>query len=384
MTPTTADVQRETLDLAKQLIARASITPDSGGCLEIIGARLTGAGFVCERLDRNGVGNLWARVGDASPLVCFAGHVDVVPPGPLADWISDPFAPVERDGYLHGRGASDMKGPLAAMVTAAERLAASRSFRGSVALLLTSDEEGDAVDGTAFVIDTLRGRGEVIDACIVGEPTSDEELGDTIKNGRRGSLSGELHVAGVQCHIAYPERGRNPVHSGLRALAELAGTEWDGGNEDFQPTSFQISNIHAGAGAVNVIPGSLDVSFNFRFSPESTSLSLQTRVRDILDRHGVEYELRWRPIAEPFTTSRGPLVDGLIAAVRAATGVTPSLSTSGGTSDGRFIATLAREVVEFGPVNDSIHKVNERIRVDDLGLLSEIYERAMVARADHR
>jgi succinyl-diaminopimelate desuccinylase len=309
--------------------------------------------------------------------VCLAGHVDVVPPGPLEAWTSDPFTPVERDGYLFGRGASDMKGPLAAMITAAERVAASGTARGSIALLVTSDEEGDAVDGTAFVVDTLAARGESIDACIVGEPTSDDTLGDTVKNGRRGSLSGDLRAAGTQCHIAYPERGHNPILAALPALAELATIRWDEGNADFQPTSFQISNVHAGTGAPNVIPGTMDVAFNFRFSPESTAEQLQRRVGEILDRHGLDYALTWRPIAKPFTTPKGALVASLTAAIRETVGLEPRLSTSGGTSDGRFIASIAREVVEFGPANDTIHKVNERIRIDDLGPLSRIYERTI-------
>lgn len=377
---TAAAIQHETLELAKQLIGCRSVTPADGGCLDLVAARLARAGFTCERLDRNGVSNLWARSGTEDPLVCLAGHVDVVPPGPLDQWTSDPFTPAERDGFLHGRGASDMKGPVAAMITAAERVAASRPAVGSIALLLTSDEEGDAVDGTAFVVETLRGRGVAIDACIVGEPTSNETFGDTIKNGRRGSLSGELRVTGVQCHIAYPERGRNPIQSALPALAELASTRWDHGNADFQPTSFQFSNIHAGTGAGNVIPGTLDVAFNFRFSPESTAEGLQARVREVLDRHDLQYELSWKPVAYPFTTPRGPLVDAITTAIRETTHVEPSLSTGGGTSDGRFIATIAREVIEFGPVNDTIHKVNERIAIDDLGTLSRIYERAIAAR----
>lgn len=378
--PTTAAVQRDTVELARQLIGRRSVTPDDDGCLDVIASRLTAAGFVCERLDRNGVGNLWARVGSAGPLVCMAGHVDVVPPGPAADWASDPFTPTERLGYLYGRGASDMKGPLAAMITAAERIAMSGAMNGSIALLLTSDEEGDAVDGTNRVVETLRARGITIDACIVGEPTSSGTLGDTIKNGRRGSLGGELRIKGVQCHIAYPERGLNPILAALPALSELASTEWDTGNVDFQPTSFQISNVHAGTGASNIIPGTLDVSFNFRFSPESTAEQLQMRVIEVLDRHGLDYDLSWKPVARPFRTPRGPLVDALASAIRDATGVTPSLSTSGGTSDGRFIATIAGEVVEFGPVNDTIHKVNERISTDDLGTLSRIYEHTLLAR----
>lgn len=380
MTPprsTDADIQHETLALATRLIACRSVTPNDDGCLDVVAARLTSAGFACERLDRNGVSNLWARRGTDAPLVCLAGHVDVVPPGPLDQWASDPFTATERDGYLYGRGASDMKGPLAAMITAAERMAASGRANGSIALLVTSDEEGDAVDGTAFVVESLRARGVRIDACIVGEPTSGETLGDTIKHGRRGSLGGELRIIGVQCHIAYPERGRNPILSSLPALMALAGTTWDGGNADFQPTSFQISNIHAGTGASNVIPGSLDVAFNFRFSPESTAAGLQTRLRAILDRHELDYQLAWKPIAHPFATPRGPLCDAVTEAVVAATGVSPALSTSGGTSDGRFLAGIAREVVEFGPTNETIHKIDERIRIADLGVLSTIYERAL-------
>lgn len=376
----TADgIQRETLALAKQLIACRSITPDDGGSLAIVAARLSTAGFIIERLDRNGTRNLWARFGTSAPLVTLAGHVDVVPPGPLDAWASDPFTPTEHEGYLYGRGASDMKGPLAAMITAAERIATSRAVRGSVALLITSDEEGDAVDGTAAVVDVLRARNETIDACIIGEPTSSQAFGDTIKHGRRGSLSGDLRVIGVQCHIAYPERGRNPVLSALPALAELAATEWDRGNNDFQPTSFQISNIRAGTGANNVIPGLLEVSFNLRFSPETTASDLQARIRQTLDRHNLEYELAWKPVAHPFATDRGPLVDAVTSAVRTTAGIAPARSTSGGTSDGRFIATIAREVVEFGPTNDTIHKVNERIRIDDLGRLSQIYEAAVTA-----
>lgn len=380
--PVSADatVQRDTFELAAQLIEIRSITPDDGGGVTLIATRLASAGFTCERLDRNGVSNLWARFGTTAPLVCFAGHVDVVPPGPLTDWTSDPFTPTVRDGFLYGRGASDMKGPLAAMITAAERLAKAGPTRGSIAVLLTSDEEGDAVDGTAFVVATLRERGITIDACIVGEPTSSDSFGDTIKIGRRGSLSGELRAIGVQCHIAYPERGRNPIHAALPALAELATIQWDQGNDAFPPTSFQVSNIHAGAGAVNVIPGAMDISFNFRFSPESTAEGLQRRVRDTLDRHGLEYTLTWKPIAYPYATPRGALVNDLAAVITSVSEAAPVLSTSGGTSDGRFIANIAREVVEFGPVNETIHKVNERIRVDELGLLSSIYQQVFAVR----
>jgi succinyl-diaminopimelate desuccinylase len=371
------DIQADTLHLARQLIACRSITPADGGCLELLAARLSTAGFRCERLDRGAVGNLWARHGTTPPLVCLAGHVDVVPPGPLDQWTSDPFTPVERDGLLYGRGASDMKAPLAAMVTAAER-AVQVAHGGSIAILLTSDEEGDAVDGTAAAVSTLAGRGETIDACIVGEPTSTERFGDTIKNGRRGSLNGQLRVHGQQCHIAYPERGRNPIHDAARALDTLISTEWDRGNEYFQPTSFQISNIHAGTGASNVIPGTLEMSFNFRFSPETSAPALQARVRDVLDGHRLQYDLKWTLIGEPFLTTRGPLVDALTASVESVARVRPVLSTSGGTSDGRFLAKLAREVVEFGPLNDSIHKIDEHVRIADLTPLSMIYERTIL------
>jgi succinyl-diaminopimelate desuccinylase len=373
------DIQADTLQLARQLIACRSITPADAGCLSLLAARLSAAGFTCERFDRGPVGNLWARHGSSSPLVCLAGHVDVVPPGPVEEWTSDPFTPSERGGFLYGRGAADMKAPVAAMVTAAERVARAVRGRGSVAILLTSDEEGDAVDGTAFVVSMLQGRGETIDACIVGEPTSSECFGDTIKNGRRGSMNGKLRVIGQQCHIAYPERGRNPIHDAAGALDALVATEWDRGNDYFQPTSFQISNIHAGTGASNVIPGTLEVWFNFRFSPESPAPVLQARVHDILDAHRLQYDLQWTLIGEPFITTRGPLVEAVTASVHEVTGVRPELSTSGGTSDGRFLARLAREVVEFGPLNDSIHKIDEHVRIADLGPLSAIYERTIVA-----
>ncbi len=381
-----SDIQHDTLQLAKALIACRSVTPADGGALEIVSRRLSAVGFRCERLDRGSVSNLWARHGDSSPLVCLAGHVDVVPPGPVDEWRSDPFTPTERDGELYGRGAADMKGSVAAMVAAAERVARKGDVvsgfsrtgrRGSLAILLTSDEEGDAVDGTAAVVSILRERGETIDACIVGEPTSTERFGDTIKNGRRGSLNGRLRVRGEQCHIAYPERGRNPIHDAAAAIAALVSTEWDRGNEYFQPTSFQISNIHAGTGASNIIPGALDVAFNFRYSPESTSQELQARVREILDRHSMEFELEWTLIGEPFLTPRGPLVEALMASVKSVSGVRPTLSTSGGTSDGRFLARLAREVVEFGPLNLSIHKIDEHVRIADLGPLSVIYEQTV-------
>jgi len=372
---TRAAIQDETLALARQLIALRSITPDDGGCLELIVSRLASAGFGCKRIDREGVSNLWARYGTTGPLVCFAGHVDVVPPGPFEQWTTDPFTPAERDGHLFGRGAADMKTSVAAMVTAAERIAHGRRARGSIAVLLTSDEEGDAIHGTAAVVDLLRARDVSLDACIVGEPTSTARFGDTIKNGRRGSLNGTLNVKGVQCHIAYPERGRNPIHDAVPALAELAAVEWDHGNEYFQPTSFQVSNIHAGTGANNVIPGELALLFNFRFSPESSVEDLKARVHRVLDAHGLTYQLSWSVTAHPFMTARGPLTDALSAAVHAETGCAPELSTTGGTSDGRFLAAIAREVVEFGPLNESIHKIDERVRIADIGPLSVVYER---------
>ncbi len=378
--PDPADAGAPTLALAKQLIACRSVTPSDGGALDLVAERLASTGFTCERLDRNGVSNLWARRGDRPPLVCLAGHVDVVPPGPVEEWSSDPFVPAERGGYLYGRGAADMKGSIAAMVTALER--ASRRGQGdggSLAMLLTSDEEGAAVDGTAAVVDALRSRGTTIDACIVGEPTSVDRLGDTVKNGRRGSLSGVLRVRGVQCHIAYPERGRNPIHAAMPVLGALVATEWDQGTEYFQPTSFQISNIHAGTGTPNVIPGTLEVMFNFRFSPACTVEALERRVHTILTAYRLEFDLEWTVSAQPFLTPRGALVDALGAAVAEVTGVSPELSTSGGTSDGRFLAGLAREVAEFGPLNESIHKIDERIAVADLAPLSNIYERTIIA-----
>ena len=370
----------ETLDLAKQLIACRSITPADGGCIDLIGSRLAKAGFACERLDRGAVRNLWARHGDGGPLVCLAGHVDVVPPGPVERWTTDPFAPTERDGYLFGRGAADMKTSVAALITAAERFVASAPrHRGSLALLFTSDEEGTAVDGTAAVVRELEARHTRIDACLIGEPTSATRLGDTIKNGRRGSLDGLLTVKGIQCHIAYPERGRNPIHEALPALAELAAAEWDRGNEYFSPTTFQISRVHADAGANNVIPGQLDARFNFRFSTESDAEQLQARVRAILDRHGLEYDLTWALAGAPFLSPRGGLVDVVSAAVTAVTGVTPALSTSSGTSAGRFLAAVSREVVEFGPVGASIHGIDEHVRLADIAPLSTIYERTLAA-----
>ncbi len=367
-----------TLDLTRALIARPSVTPEDAGCLDLIAARLTPLGFVCERIDGGGVSNLWARRGTAAPLVVFAGHTDVVPTGPLEAWASNPFEPTERDGMLFGRGAADMKSSLAAFVTAIEAfVAAHPQHAGSIALLLTSDEEGDATHGTTLVVETLKARGETLDYCIVGEPTSTATLGDTIKNGRRGSLSGKLTVKGVQGHIAYPQLAKNPIHLAAPALAELAAEVWDEGNEYFPPTSWQMSNIKAGTGATNVIPGTLEVMFNFRFATVHTADDLKARVHAVLDRHGLDYDLAWTLGGKPFLTPRGGLVAALEGAIRDTLAITPELSTTGGTSDGRFIADICPPVVEFGPVNATIHKLNECIAVDAIEPLSAIYRRTL-------
>jgi succinyl-diaminopimelate desuccinylase len=364
-----------TLDLAKQLISRHSLTPMDDGCIDIIGARLAPMDFSLEKMRHSEVDNLWARRGDASPVVCFAGHTDVVPTGPVNKWDSDPFAPTVRDGMLYGRGASDMKGSLAAFVTAIEKFAAEfPQHRGSIALLLTSDEEGIAVDGTVRVVETLKERNELIDYCIVGEPTSVSRTGDTIKNGRRGSLSGKLTVKGVQGHIAYPHLVKNPIHMAAPAIAELAATVWDEGNEYFPPTSWQISNIHGGTGATNVVPGTVEILFNFRHSTASTVESLKQRFHAVLDRHKLEYELEWENSSgRPYLTPRGDLVDAVSAAIKQVQGIDTELSTSGGTSDGRFIADICPQVIELGPLNATIHKINECVAVADLDALSEIY-----------
>jgi succinyl-diaminopimelate desuccinylase len=364
--------------LARELIARRSVTPEDGGCQDALAARLRPLGFSLEPLVSNGVTNLWARRGKAAPVVCFAGHTDVVPTGPLERWLSDPFVPTERDGKLFGRGAADMKTSLAAIVVAIERfVAAHPAHRGSIAMLVTSDEEGVATDGTVKVVDRLEARGEHIDYCVVGEPTSVERLGDMIKNGRRGSLSGRLVVKGLQAHIAYPHLGRNPIHELAPALAELAATEWDRGNEYFPPTTWQVSNIHGGTGATNVIPGELELLFNFRFSTASTAASLQSRVREILDRHRVEYEIEWTLGGEPFITPRGPLVDTVAAAIKEVAGIDTEVSTTGGTSDGRFIKRICPQLVEFGPVNMSIHKLNEHVELAAVDPLRRIYQRVL-------
>ncbi len=369
-----------TLALACELIERRSATPDDAGCQALLAQRLAPLGFRCEISVDNGVTNLWARLGDARPLVCLAGHTDVVPTGPLTGWQSDPFTPALRDGYLYGRGAADMKGSLAAFVVAVEGfLADCPRPAGSIALLITSDEEGPSVDGTVRVVERLAGAGTTIDYCIVGEPSSDARLGDTIKNGRRGTLSGTLTVRGIQGHIAYPQLARNPIHLAAPALAELAAMHWDDGNEYFPPTSFQVSNIHAGTGAGNVIPGTLEAMFNFRYSTASTRDSLVARLTALLDRHGLDYDVAWTGHGEPFLTPRGRLVDLASETIREVTGVEPALSCSGGTSDGRFIARICPEVVEIGPVNATIHKLNERVLAADLESLAAIY-RALLGR----
>jgi len=369
----------KTLHLAEQLIARRSVTPEDGQCQSVIEARLKPLGFACESIVSGPadfrVTNLWAkRPGRSARTLVFAGHTDVVPTGPLEQWTSDPFVPSHRDGKLYGRGAADMKTSIAAFTVAVEEfLAAHPEPQLGVAFLLTSDEEGPSVDGTAVVCERLQQRGEQLDFCIVGEPTSVERLGDMIKNGRRGSLTGKLTVKGIQAHIAYPQLGRNPIHLALPALDELATTEWDWGNEFFPPTSFQISNIHGGTGAGNIIPGSVVIDFNFRFASVSSAESLQQRVHEILQRHQLEYELDWIVGGQPFLTTPGELVGAVQAAIRDVTGLATELSTTGGTSDGRFISRICPQVIEFGPINASIHKIDEHVRVADLDPLKDIY-----------
>jgi len=363
-----------TLELARELIARHSVTPDDAGCQELLSERLRPLGFQCDTLVSNGVTNLWARRGTAPPLVCFAGHTDVVPTGPVTAWHSDPFVPAMRDGYLYGRGAADMKGSLAAFVVAIETFVAERpDARGSIALLLTSDEEGPSVDGTVKIVERMKSAGERIDYCIVGEPSSVAQLGDMIKNGRRGTLSGTLTVRGVQGHVAYPHLARNPIHVAAPAIAELAAMTWDTGNAHFPPTTWQCSNIHAGTGATNVIPGTLELQFNFRYATASTRESLQSRMEAVLKAHNLDYELTWTGWGKPYLTAEGALVGVAAAAVRDVTGCTPELSCTGGTSDGRFIADVCDEIVELGPVNATIHQLNERVLVTDLERLATIY-----------
>ena len=368
-----------TLELAKQLISRKSLTPNDDSCLDIIGARIAPLSFTLEKMRCNEVDNLWARRGNTAPIICFAGHTDVVPTGPVDKWTSDPFTPTVRDGMLYGRGAADMKGSLAAFVTAIEKFVAEfPRHNGSIALLLTSDEEGVAVDGTVRVIEALQAGNQQINYCIVGEPTSVSKTGDTIKNGRRGSLSGTLTVKGIQGHIAYPHLVKNPIHLASPAIAELAATTWDKGNEYFPPTCWQVSNIHGGTGATNVVPGTVEILFNFRFSTASTVEGLKSKVHAILDKHGLDYDLIWEFSGKPYLTPRGNLVDAVITAIKQVQGIEAELSTSGGTSDGRFIADICPQVIELGPLNATIHKLNECVAVDDLEALSEIYRLTLI------
>ncbi len=382
-----ASTMSRTLILAEQLISRPSITPEDAGCLELLAERLAPLGFTCERMDSGPdsfrVSNLWARraaAGGTTPArtLVFAGHTDVVPTGPLEQWSSPPFTPSHREGRLYGRGASDMKTSIAAFVVAVEEfLSATPEPAIALAFLLTSDEEGPSVDGTKVVVEQLSARGETLDWCIVGEPTSVRKTGDMIKNGRRGTLSGKLTVRGIQGHIAYPQLARNPIHQALPALAELAATEWDRGNDYFPPTSWQISNIHGGTGATNVIPGTVVVDFNFRFCTESTAEGLKTRVHNLLDRHGLEYDLTWTLGGQPFLTTPGELVAAVQQAITQETGITTELSTTGGTSDGRFIARVCPQVIELGPPNATIHKIDEHVVVADVEPLKNIYRRTL-------
>ena len=368
----------KTLALTEELISLHSVTPADGGCQLKMAERLSPLGFACETMASGDVTNLWARRGTAQPLLVFAGHTDVVPTGPLQQWSSDPFTPTHRDGKLYGRGAADMKTSLAAMVVAVEEfVAAHPDHKGSIGFLVTSDEEGPAIDGTVIVCNALKARGEQLDYCIVGEPTSVKHIGDMIKNGRRGTMSGRLVIKGIQGHIAYPHMAKNPIHLAMPALAELAAIEWDQGNEYYLPTSWQMSNIHAGTGASNVIPGECVVDFNFRFSTASTVEGLQQRVHATLDKHGLDYELKWTVGGLPFLTPRGELSNALSSAIKAETGLETELSTTGGTSDGRFIAQICPQVVEFGPTNASIHKIDEHIAVNEIEPLKNIYRRTL-------
>lgn len=364
-----------TLELAKQLIEKASVTPDDVGCQPLMMDRLEAIGFRCEKLRFEDVDNFWAVRGEQGPLLCFAGHTDVVPTGPESAWQNPPFQPVIKDGMLHGRGAADMKGSLAAMVTACERFVdAHPNHKGQIAFLITSDEEGPSINGTVKVVEWLQQQQQAIDWCIVGEPSSTDRVGDIIKNGRRGSLGAVLTVRGVQGHVAYPHLASNPIHKAAPALAELATEQWDEGNEFFPATSFQISNIEGGTGATNVIPGELKVIFNLRYSTETTHEQLQQRIEAILDRHELDYHIDWNLSGKPFLTAEGALVDACRDAIAAVTGEQTTLSTAGGTSDGRFIAPTGAQVVELGPVNATIHKVDECVRAEDLNTLSDMYE----------
>ncbi len=365
----------QTLELLKELIARPSITPNDAGCQDIISNRLKALGFFIEFMHFGDVTNLWARHGDKAPLVVLAGHTDVVPPGPLESWDSDPFIPVERSEFLYGRGAADMKSGLAAMIVAGENFIRSNpNFAGSIAFLITSDEEGQSVNGTKRVVEELIGRNETIDYCIVGEANSDKILGDQIRVGRRGSLGGKLTVYGKQGHVAYPNIAINPIHLIAPALNELVSTNWDNGNESFPPTTFQVSNLNSGTGAINVVPGILEMLFNFRFSTAVTVEELQERVQIILEKNKLVFDLQWNHSGNPFLTKQGKLITATQKAIKELTGLDPILSTTGGTSDGRFIAPTGAEVVEVGPCNTSIHQINEHVRIADLSKLTDIYQ----------
>ncbi len=367
-----------TLELSKQLIAQESITPNDAECQQILAARLQAMGFEIQHLPFGDTHNLWARRGTAKPLFVFAGHTDVVPTGPLKEWTSPPFVPTIRDGFLYGRGAADMKGSLAAMVTACEAFIAEHaSYNGSIALLITSDEEGKATYGTRKVVEWLQQQGEQIDMCLVGEPSSHENVGDVIKNGRRGSLSGELTIHGKQGHIAYPHLADNPIHKALKALDELCSTLWDTGNDSFPATSFQIANVNAGTGATNIIPGELQLQFNFRYSTAVTSDVLKHRVITILDKHNLNYAIDWHCSGQPFLTNNGALLQAVRDAIADVTGLQTQVLTTGGTSDGRFIAPTGAQVVELGPVNRTIHQIDECVRIEDLDILSELYQRIL-------
>ncbi len=362
------------LELTRELVSRASVTPDDAGCQGLLAERLERLGFAIESLPFGDVDNLWARWGDKNPVFCFAGHTDVVPPGPTDEWHSLPFVPEEKSGWLYGRGTADMKASLAAMVVACERYLAEARPRGSIAFLITSDEEGPAQDGTRAVMEHLQARNETIHYCLVGEPSSAARLGDTVRIGRRGSLSGDVTVRGIQGHVAYPDLARNPVHEVLPVLTQLAGTRWDDGNEHFPPTTFQVSNIEAGTGFRNVIPGELELKFNLRYCTEQTMEGLTRRIGELLDAAGLDYTVAWRDAGRPFLTAPGALTRAVSDSIEAVAGIVPELSTGGGTSDGRFIAPTGAQVVELGPVNASIHKVNERVSVADLDPLARMYE----------
>lgn len=369
-----SDLNSSTIALTKELISRRSVTPEDAGCQEVMIERLEKLGFKIELMPFGDVHNFWARKGDSGPLLCFAGHTDVVPTGPVEHWDHDPFEPVIEDGILYGRGAADMKGGLAAMITSIEKfIAENPDHTGSIALLITSDEEGVAVDGTKRVVEVLEARNEKIDWCVVGEPSSTTNVGDMIKNGRRGSLLGHLTIKGVQGHVAYPHLADNPVHKFAPALAEMCSVVWDNGNDYFPATSFQVANLHSGTGATNVIPGELGALFTFRFSTEITQDDIVHRTEEILQKHNLDYRIHWDLKGLPFLTERGDLVDAAVAAIKDQTGLDTELSTSGGTSDGRFIAPTGAQVVELGVSNATIHKVNECVKAEDLNTLSEIY-----------